>query len=67
MRRSLGIIVSLEWAMEIVWDESMLKRYVTAAVDVSQERPILIDKFLEMPLKLKPTPLLMVQMPLYPL
>jgi len=34
-------------AMEIVWDESMLKRYVTAAVDVSQERPILIDKFLE--------------------
>jgi len=34
-------------AMEVVWDESMLKRYVTAAVDVSQERPILIDKFLE--------------------
>jgi carbamoyl-phosphate synthase large subunit len=34
-------------AMEIIWDESMLKRYVTAAVDVSQERPILIDKFLE--------------------
>jgi len=34
-------------AMEIVWDESMLRRYVTAAVDVSQERPILIDKFLE--------------------
>jgi len=34
-------------AMEIVWDESMLKQYVSAAVDVSQERPILIDKFLE--------------------
>jgi carbamoyl-phosphate synthase large subunit len=34
-------------AMEIVWDESMLKRYVSAAVDVSQKRPILIDKFLE--------------------
>jgi carbamoyl-phosphate synthase large subunit len=34
-------------AMEVVWDESTLKRYVTAAVDVSQERPILIDKFLE--------------------
>jgi len=34
-------------AMEIVWDESMLKRYMSAAVDVSPERPILIDKFLE--------------------
>ncbi len=34
-------------AMEIVHDESMLKRYVQAAVDVSPERPILIDKFLE--------------------
>ena len=34
-------------AMEIVHDESMLKRYVKAAVDVSPERPILIDKFLE--------------------
>jgi len=34
-------------AMEVVHDEDMLKRYVTAAVDVSPERPILIDKFLE--------------------
>jgi carbamoyl-phosphate synthase large subunit len=34
-------------AMEIVHDEDMLKRYVQAAVDVSPERPILIDKFLE--------------------
>ncbi len=34
-------------AMEIVHDEEMLKRYVQAAVDVSPERPILIDKFLE--------------------
>jgi carbamoyl-phosphate synthase large subunit len=34
-------------AMEVVWDEQMLKRYVNAAVDVSPERPILIDKFLE--------------------
>ncbi|MBN2103794.1 carbamoyl-phosphate synthase large subunit [bacterium] len=34
-------------AMMIVFDETMLKRYVTAAVDVSPERPILIDKFLE--------------------
>jgi carbamoyl-phosphate synthase large subunit len=34
-------------AMEVVHDEDMLKRYVQAAVDVSPERPILIDKFLE--------------------
>ena len=34
-------------AMEIVHDEEMLKHYVQAAVDVSPERPILIDKFLE--------------------
>jgi carbamoyl-phosphate synthase large subunit len=34
-------------AMEVVHDEAMLKRYVKAAVDVSPERPILIDKFLE--------------------
>ncbi|MHC4398529.1 MAG: carbamoyl-phosphate synthase large subunit [Planctomycetota bacterium] len=34
-------------AMEVVHDEQMLKRYVTAAVGVSPERPILIDRFLE--------------------
>ena len=34
-------------AMMIVLDESMLKQYMAAAVDVSPERPILIDKFLE--------------------
>ena len=33
--------------MEIVHDEDMLARYVAAAVDVTPERPILIDKFLE--------------------
>jgi carbamoyl-phosphate synthase large subunit len=33
--------------MEVVYDEDMLKRYVTAAVGVTPERPILIDKFLE--------------------
>ena len=33
--------------MEVVHDEEMLRRYVAAAVDVSPERPILIDKFLE--------------------
>jgi len=32
--------------MEIVHDEEMLNHYVTAAVDVTPERPILIDKFL---------------------
>ncbi|MBP7495323.1 MAG: carbamoyl-phosphate synthase large subunit [Spirochaetales bacterium] len=33
--------------MKIVLDEEMLKQYVTAAVIISPERPILIDKFLE--------------------
>lgn len=34
-------------AMEIIHDEAMLKHYMAAAVDVTPERPILIDKFLE--------------------
>jgi carbamoyl-phosphate synthase large subunit len=34
-------------AMVIVYDESTLDNYMTAAVQVSRERPILIDKFLE--------------------
>jgi carbamoyl-phosphate synthase large subunit len=33
--------------MEVVHDEEMLTHYVAAAVDVSPERPILIDRFLE--------------------
>jgi carbamoyl-phosphate synthase large subunit len=33
--------------MKIVLDEEMLMQYVAAAVDISPERPILIDKFLE--------------------
>ena len=33
--------------MEIVHDEDMLRRYVSAAVEVTPERPILIDRFLE--------------------
>ncbi|MHC1729961.1 MAG: carbamoyl-phosphate synthase large subunit [Syntrophobacteraceae bacterium] len=33
--------------MEVVHNESMLKRYVNSAVDVTPDRPILIDKFLE--------------------
>jgi carbamoyl-phosphate synthase large subunit len=34
-------------AMMIVLDENMLRRYLAAAVDVSPEQPILIDKFLK--------------------
>ncbi|MCL6620692.1 MAG: carbamoyl-phosphate synthase large subunit [Syntrophobacterales bacterium] len=34
-------------AMECVHDEAMLKHYLARAVEVSPERPILIDKFLE--------------------
>ncbi len=33
--------------MEVVHDEEMLREYVEAAVGVTPERPILIDKFLE--------------------
>jgi carbamoyl-phosphate synthase large subunit len=34
-------------AMEVIHDEEMLREYIAAAVDVSPERPILIDRFLE--------------------
>jgi len=34
-------------AMEIVYDQQMLEHYMAAAVDVSPERPILIERFLE--------------------
>ncbi|MFQ5646580.1 MAG: carbamoyl-phosphate synthase large subunit [bacterium] len=34
-------------AMEIVYDLSTLERYITKAIDISPEHPILIDKFLE--------------------
>jgi carbamoyl-phosphate synthase large subunit len=33
--------------MEVVHDEDMLREYVAAAVEVTPERPILVDKFLE--------------------
>jgi carbamoyl-phosphate synthase large subunit len=33
--------------MEVVYDEAMLRKYVEAAVDVTPDRPILIDRFLE--------------------
>ncbi len=34
-------------AMKIILDEEMLAQYVAAAVDVSPDRPLLLDKFLE--------------------
>jgi len=34
-------------AMEVVHDEEMLREYLSKAVDVSPERPILIDRFLK--------------------
>jgi carbamoyl-phosphate synthase large subunit len=34
-------------AMEVIHDDEMLRHYMAAAVDVSPERPILIDKFLD--------------------
>jgi carbamoyl-phosphate synthase large subunit len=34
-------------AMKIILDEEMLEQYVLAAVNVSPDRPLLIDKFLE--------------------
>ncbi|MBS4031586.1 MAG: carbamoyl-phosphate synthase large subunit [Clostridiales bacterium] len=33
--------------MEIVHDEDMLQQYISAAVDITPEKPILIDKFLD--------------------
>ncbi|MBN1193007.1 MAG: carbamoyl-phosphate synthase large subunit, partial [Coriobacteriia bacterium] len=33
--------------MEVVFDEEALRTYVTAAVDVTPERPLLLDRFLE--------------------
>ncbi len=33
--------------MEVIYDDEMLERYLLAAVDVTPERPILIDRFLE--------------------
>ncbi|MDL1964243.1 MAG: carbamoyl-phosphate synthase large subunit [Deltaproteobacteria bacterium] len=33
--------------MEVVLDEKMLEHYMTAAIDISPERPVLIDRFLE--------------------
>jgi len=33
--------------MEVIYDEQMLREYVAAAVGVTPERPILIDKFLQ--------------------
>ena len=34
-------------AMEIVYDDTELKRYMIEAVKISPEHPILVDKFLE--------------------
>jgi len=34
-------------AMEIVWDETQLERFVTQAATVSPGRPVLIDRFLD--------------------
>jgi carbamoyl-phosphate synthase large subunit len=34
-------------AMEVVHDDDMLREYVAKAVDISPERPILIDRFLD--------------------
>ncbi|MGA1869499.1 MAG: carbamoyl-phosphate synthase large subunit [bacterium] len=33
--------------MEVVYDDEMLKEYIAAAVNVTPDRPVLIDKFLE--------------------
>jgi carbamoyl-phosphate synthase large subunit len=51
-------------AMEVIHDEEMLRRYVNAAVDVTPERPILIDKFLENAIEAEAVPYLTVRMPL---
>ncbi len=40
-------------AMEVVHDEEMLREYLAAAVDISPERPILIDRFLDNAIELE--------------
>ncbi len=39
--------------MEVVYNDSMLKRYMASAVGVTPDRPILIDKFLEKAIELE--------------
>ncbi len=39
--------------MEVIFDQEMLERYVLAAVDVTPERPILIDRFLDNALEME--------------
>ena len=39
--------------MEVIHDVEMLERYVLAAVDVTPERPILIDRFLDNALEME--------------
>src|SRR3970040_839108 len=34
-------------AMQIIWDREDLQRYMSEAVRVSDEHPVLVDKFLE--------------------
>lgn len=34
-------------AMVIVYNEEFLRKYMTDAVEASEERPVLIDRFLE--------------------
>ncbi len=34
-------------AMEIVYDDAQLERYMALAIEVSEEHPVLVDKFLE--------------------
>jgi carbamoyl-phosphate synthase large subunit len=34
-------------AMEIVYDENELKKYIQEAVEISEEHPVLVDKFLQ--------------------
>ena len=33
--------------MEVVYDDNMLRDYMAAAIDVTPERPILMDRFLQ--------------------
>ena len=42
--------------MEVVYDEEMLRQYLAAAVGVTPERPILIDRFLKNAIEAEATP-----------
>ena len=51
--------------MEVIYDDDMLKDYMAAAINVTPERPILMDKFLQTPWNARQTLFPMAPTPLF--